>query len=305
MRVANFTVPGANGGKADLAAIPLPGTGGSDLDLVNLWRSQLSLEPITEDQLKSHTDETTVAGQTVKLFSIVGSGGADVNAASSQILVAALRKDGFTWFFKLSGDAPSVAAQRETLKTFLAGLEFTAPEGPAGGVDPHASMAAGPFSGGAPANSGPPSGGQPKVSWQTIPEGWKTAPPGQMVHTKWIVAGAGGATAEVAVSVFPGDVGGLVPNLNRWRAKVGQGPAPEAELLSHADNTEVLGGKATLVDFAGTDPETSSPLRLLGAVVKRDGWSWFYKFTGTPAVVEAHREAFVKFVQNAQYSRGS
>ncbi len=299
MRVANFAVPGS----AELGAIPLPGAGGGDLDLVNMWRGQLGLAAITDDQLKAHTEETTVAGQTVKLFSIVGSGGADANASTNQILVATVRNEGFTWFFKLAGAAESVAANREGLKTFLAAVEFTAPEAAPAAAAVPPPPAAPPFAGGGMAPVAIPSGGQPKPSWQ-VPPAWKTAPPGQMVHSKWTAAGAEGAVAEIAVSVFPGETGGLAANLNRWRAKVGLGAAAAAELQRLADNLEVGGGKATLADFTGTDPESSAPLRLVGVIVRRDGWSWFYKLTGAPAAVEAQREALLRFAQTAQYSRG-
>lgn len=301
MRVANFAVTATS----ELGVIPLPGTGGGDLDLVNLWRGQVGLEPITEDQLKAHTEDTNVAGQAVKLFTIVGSGGTDAAAATNQILVATVRNEGFTWFFKLAGDAASVNANRDALKTFLTGIEFTAPEAPAAAVAAAAPAGAAPFAGGAAPQSGAgPSGGQPKPTWQ-VPDAWKAATPGQMVHSKWTAADAQGAAVEIAVSVFPGETGGLAANVNRWRAKVALKPAANEEIQALADNLEVAGGKATLTDFTGTDPEGSSALRLLGVIVRRDGWSWFYKMTGAPAAVESQKEAFLRFAKTAQYSRGS
>ncbi|MGE3310677.1 MAG: hypothetical protein AB7O66_11965 [Limisphaerales bacterium] len=307
MRVANFSIAGADNGRAELAVIPLPGTGGSDLDLVNLWRGQLSLPPIAESELPAHTDETTVAGQTVRLFSIVGTGSSDAAAAGNQILVAAIRNEGFTWFFKLGGDAASVMAQREPLKAFLAGVEFTAPAGDAGMASAGGRMGTPPpfASAGGAASSRPSGSGEPpKPKWQ-VPEAWQAQAAPQMVHSKWTVPGANGATADVTVSVFPGETGGLVPNLNRWRSQVGLSPAPDAELLALQDNLDVLGGKATLADFEGTSPETGSTSRIVAAIVRRDGFSWFYKLLGASAAVEAHRESFVQFIQTAQYTRGS
>jgi hypothetical protein len=119
------------------------------------------------------------------------------------------------------------------------------------------------------------------------------------------VTGADGAAADITVSVFPGEVGGLVPNLNRWRSQVGLSPAPEPELMALQDNLDVLGGKATLADFTGSSPESGNQNRIVAAVVRRDGFSWFYKILGSPAVIEAQREVFVQFIQSAQYTRGS
>lgn len=291
MRAANFTLAGEGPASADLAVIPLPGTGGSDVDLVNLWRGQLSLPPITEDALPAHSETVEIAGlPTVRLFSIVGTESTDAAAAANQILVATLRREGFTWFFKLSGDAATVASNRERLEAFLGNIEFTAPEAPAmAAVAPMATP---------PAASSPGEGSE--VRW-SVPAGWTPVPATQMIHSKWTIATAEGATASVTVSVFPGATGGPVMNLNRWRSQVGLPPAPEAEITPLLDNTEVLGGKATLADFTGSSPESGEPARLVAAIVQRDGKSWFYKLLGAPAAVEAQREAFVRFVQTVQY----
>jgi len=301
MRAANFTIEGGDQGAADLAVIPLPGTGGTDLDLVNLWRGQLGLAPIEASQLASHTDETSVGGQPVKLFRIVGTEDAQAPGATNQILVAALRRDGFTWFFKMAGPQALVSTQTEPLKGFLGQVEFTAAS---------ASAPAQPASSGTPTGTGrpqeaaPAADGQPQVAWDVPPE-WEQVPPTQMIHSKWRVKAPSGEAADVTVSVFPGETGGMVANLNRWRSQVGLQPAPEAEITSLIDNMDVLGGKGTLVDFSGSGPENGDPLRLVGAVVRRGSQSWFYKLLGPEAAVAAHRDAFVKFVQSARYTRGS
>ncbi|MCC7375715.1 MAG: hypothetical protein IT581_13745 [Verrucomicrobiales bacterium] len=292
MRVATFTIASSSGATADLGVIPLPGTGGSDLDLVNLWRSQLGLPPITEPELTSHTDETSIGGQAVKLFSIVGSGSADANATANQILVAALRREGSTWFFKLGGPAEIVAANREALKSFLGAVEFTAPE--------TSESASAPATAAAPAAE---SSSGPNAAWE-IPDTWKAVPAPRMVHSKWTTTSEKGGGADVTVSVFPGEAGGLLPNLNRWRSQVGLGQAPDTELSPLIGNLEITGGQGTLVDFQGQSPESGDAMRLVGAVVKKDGNSWYYKILGTPAAVEAQRAAFIKFIQTARYTRG-
>jgi hypothetical protein len=291
MRVATFTIASGSGAKADLGVIPLPGTGGSDLDLVNLWRSQLALPPITKAELASHTDVTSVGEQSVKLFNIVGSGSEDAAASASQILVAALRREGSTWFFKLGGPAEIVAANRDSLKTFLGTVEFTTPDASASAIV--ATAASVPAS--SPAEASP--------AWET-PESWKSVPAPRMVHSKWMATSEKSGSADVTVSVFPGEAGGLLPNLNRWRSQVGLGPAPDAELNALVGNLEIPGGQGTLVDFQGQSPESGAAMRLVGAVVKKDGNSWYYKILGTPAAVDAQRAAFVKFIQTARYSRG-
>jgi hypothetical protein len=299
LRVANFDLKGADGAAANLAVIPLPGTGGTDLDLVNLWRSQLSLPEITETQLPAHTENTTAGGQSVRLFTIVrGSTPEDASAAANQILVAALRRDGFTWFFKLAGDATTVESHREPLKTFLEGVEFETPA-----ERPRAMATSAMPPGGLPPAHGGGSSASP--TW-TTPPGWEVTAPTPMIHSKWVVTGGdSGSVTEITASVFPGETGGLVANLNRWRSQVGLSPAPDAELLALENNLDVLGGKATLADFTGSSPEDGAEKRMIAAVVRRGPQTWFYKILGPAPAVEAQRDAFVRFVQTVQYPPGA
>jgi hypothetical protein len=50
----------------------------------------------------------------------------------------------------------------------------------------------------------------------TVPEGWQETPPTQMLISRFEV-NADDGQVEITVSAFPGDVGGTVANVNRWR----------------------------------------------------------------------------------------
>jgi hypothetical protein len=78
--------------------------------------------------------------------------------------------------------------------------------------------------------------GQPK--WAELPAGWTAGAPNAMRKGSWIVTGPGGSQAEVAVTVFPGNVGGTTANVNRWRGQLGLAPATEAEIQAAAQPTE-------------------------------------------------------------------
>ena len=49
------------------------------------------------------------------------------------------------------------------------------------------------------------------------------------------ITGADGAKGELAVTHFPGDVGGDLANVNRWRQQIGLEPIDEAALASQCD----------------------------------------------------------------------
>jgi hypothetical protein len=81
---------------------------------------------------------------------------------------------------------------------------------------------------------------------------------------------------EVALSAFPGDAGGLLPNINRWRKQIELAEMDEAQLKEAAEFVEKDGVKVALVDFAAGEGQ-----RVLGAViVPGDGQTWFLKSSG-------------------------
>ena len=66
-----------------------------------------------------------------------------------------------------------------------------------------------------------------KPVW-TKPDGWQTEPLSEMRVGSFKVNGPNGRSADISVTAFPGDAGGLASNVNRWRGQVQQPPLPEA-----------------------------------------------------------------------------
>src|SRR5262249_4613854 len=61
-----------------------------------------------------------------------------------------------------------------------------------------------------------------KVTWD-VPGGWRSVQSGQQVRAAPFRAGRGEGV-EVSIAAFPGDGGGLLANVNRWRGQVGLEP---------------------------------------------------------------------------------
>jgi hypothetical protein len=92
----------------------------------------------------------------------------------------------------------------------------------------------------------------------------------------------------------------LLPNVNRWRGQLGLAPATEAD-LANLPTIDASGGKATLIEFSGTDGRTGKPAQLIGLVLPLGGQTWFYKLMGDADIVAQQKDALVKFVQSAKY----
>ena len=317
MRVASFKVAGTGGKQADVSIVPLPGMAGTDAANVNRWRGQVGLSPMTDDELQKAAENVEAGGQPAQLYDIAGTnpGSGD----KERIIGVIQHRDGMTWFYKMTGDADLVEQQKPAFIDFLKSLNF----GAAAQAQTEMPAATGGDMGGllsAPAPAQKLQPGQPKFTvatvlantpsstavpsvshegqpnWQ-VPAGWQEVPAGQFLVAKFTLTGDGGATAAVNVSSSPGDGGGLAANVNRWRGQLGLSPSPDIS----ATPVDITSGKASLVDFSGTDARTSQPARLVGIVVSQSGQTWFYKLMGDAKVVESQKAAFTRFVQGVKY----
>jgi hypothetical protein len=296
IRLGSFAIPGEKGGQAEVAITSFPGSVGTELDNVNRWRRELSLNPIGEGEITSQP--VTVDSSAGKLYDLAGQAGRTV--------VAVIPRNGASWFIKLKGDNATAAAAKPVFMDFLKSIQFgsgAASEPPAdsgslAGSDPHAGL-------GLQGLSAPPvdnaaegaDSGAPK--WN-IPAQWTAIEPGPMIFKRFAVPGAE-PKANATVSFLEGEGGGLLANVNRWRGQLGLAPVEDGQLDGVTQPVPVAGGNGTMVDFAGASAKTGQPDRLIAIIVPHGGRTWFYKLMGGGTAVAGQKDSFVKFVQTVQY----
>lgn len=135
------------------------------------------------------------------------------------------------------------------------------------------------------------------LTW-TAPSHWQSKAGSAMRKATFTMAGEGGANAELAVTAFPGDVGGEVANVNRWRGQIQLPPLGEPEVAGAITRLEANGLKIAFVDMVNTAAAT--PTRMLGAWVPYQGSTWFFKLTGPDALVAREKAAFVQFLNTVK-----
>jgi hypothetical protein len=137
----------------------------------------------------------------------------------------------------------------------------------------------------------------------SVPANWQPGSPSSMRRATFVVNGADGQTAEIAVSVFPGDVGGLMANINRWRGQIGLPPVAPDEVAGITADLDVDGTKSTVVDFKAdtAPPGKTQPPRMIVVTVPDAGNSWFFKMTGDAPLVDAQKESFLQFVKSVRF----
>src|SRR5687767_4020413 len=132
------------------------------------------------------------------------------------------------------------------------------------------------------------------ISWQT-PEGWTQKKESTEFRFAQIDLGD---NLLLVVSRFPGDVGGNLANVNRWRGQLQLPPTKADELEKVTKKVQAGDATAILTDFTSE----AGDQRMLGAIVpdEKGGRTWFFKVTGPAKAVETQAEKFQKFVESVK-----
>jgi len=149
-------------------------------------------------------------------------------------------------------------------------------------------------SGGSMAETAVPTAEGPGLAW-TAPAAWKAKPLSAMRKGSYGVPSATGVEADLSITAFPGDVGGELANVNRWRGQVQLPPLDDASLAGAVAHQGQTGLQLTVVDFASGS--AANPQRILGAIVPFNGGTWFFKLMGPAGVVAAAKPAFLEFLK--------
>ena len=295
MRVASFDVS-ESGKSADISVVPLGAMSGGDLANVSRWCGQVGQPPTDEAGLKKITESVQVGDQPANLYDLAGT---SVGSGDEvRIIGAILHTDISTWYFKMMGDAALVEKNKPAFIAFLKSVEFQKQAAPST-MDLGQLPASHPAIPGVTSQVVTETATADKPTW-IVPPDWKEGEPSQFVLTKFNIDGDAGAAASATVSRLDNDGGGLLPNVNRWRGQLGQSPIT-ADDAANLPTIDTSGTKAVLADFAGTDARTGKPARMVGVVLPLNGQTWFYKLLGDPDLVGRQKDAFIKFIQSAQY----
>jgi hypothetical protein len=137
--------------------------------------------------------------------------------------------------------------------------------------------------------------GGPGLTW-TAPAHWKVKPGSAMRKGSYAITGDGGE-ADLAITAFPGDVGGELANLNRWRGQIQLPAVTLAELEATRQRLERNNLQMAVVDIVGTGANAQ---RILGASIPYGGATWFVKLTGPDALVAKEKAAFMAFLDTVK-----
>lgn len=260
-------------GSAEITVTSFPGNTGGLLLNVNRWLGQAGLPPVEASELESlaQTQELSAGIEAT----IVDLKDDSETPDSTRIVAAIVPFAGQSWFFKMSGPYATVDSQLDAFDEMVSNLSF--------------GMAASPS----------PETATPKNESEDIafraPDGWTPAEGNALRLASFTIEKQGSPPADFSIIAFPGDTGGVVANVNRWRRQIGLEEWTEEEVnnASQSLNSD-YGHEFLLFDLkpsAAANADTPKE-RILAAILEHNGKSWFFKLRGEPFLLDTQMTKF-------------
>lgn len=148
-----------------------------------------------------------------------------------------------------------------------------------------------------PTAPAPSTAGEP---W-SVPSGWRREPGERPMRAATFTAGEGDDAIEIAVSHFPGDAGGLLANVNRWRGQVGLPSVGEEDLRGGLTPFDTPGFRGHTLRLRGAEQH------VLGAIIHEAGAdrTWFVKATAPADAADRHEADVFAFARSFGAARNS
>ncbi len=133
------------------------------------------------------------------------------------------------------------------------------------------------------------------ITWK-VPSGWRTVPPSSMRYASFAVSGEDGESADISVSMLPGEGGDDLGNVNRWRSQIGLQDVGAAELDSLIVPLKSQGPNILMVDMTG------GKARVLAGWSRVGGRTWFFKMTAPEGLAGQEKPRFESFLESIQFN---
>ena len=127
----------------------------------------------------------------------------------------------------------------------------------------------------------------------TAPEGWEDMPASGIRKANLKLTDENGS-AELTVLAFPGDVGGRLANINRWRGQIGLDTATPEDLPAFTQSYTISGHRGLYIRLEG------GAQSILGGLLPFHGYTWFFKLQGSSGTVLANEAAMKAFLDSVQ-----
>lgn len=139
----------------------------------------------------------------------------------------------------------------------------------------------------------PPPWEEADLRW-VLPEGWAESDETPPMRFKTFIAQTSAGEVEIALSRFPGDVGGVLANINRWRMQVGLAEIGPEALESEIERFSTHGLQGYAAHLTGE----AAHMLAAGIAQPSAGRTWFIRATTTPDKAHEIKDRFMAFARS-------
>jgi hypothetical protein len=290
MRQASYLVKGDKGATVDISLVILDGPAGGLLENVNRWLSQLGQPGIDDTKLAQIGQHVPSSLGDITVVDLEGLPPGGDPTKDGRIVGGIATAAGRTVFFKMHGNAALAESQKTAFIQWIGSVQMADNSSAA----PNAATAAPQEAPSMTAPAPEADSAKAQVKWE-VPDGWKSVPPAMMRYASFEADVSSAGKAEISVVTLPGQAGGDLQNVNRWRGQIGVTPVSDSDLKSLVTPLKAKDSEFQTVDMAGPTE------RIVAGWTLIDGNSWFFKLSGPDALVTAEKAKFTKFLGSVQF----
>ncbi len=255
----------------------------STLDVANMFGRELGFSLFNEESLSPYVEKKKIGNRTFEWLNLE-----EKNTQSPSnpkvALLALLRQKGETWLFPFIADRKLVIQESDNFEKFLE--TCTLRSGKDKQIVAKSSRTPKPVR-----KTAPPPPKRNPWKWE-VPQTWQEGKASSVRLASFSVSGDVGESLDISVTSFPGDVGGLLANVNRWLGQIELSPVDQDNLKKYCSPLSFAEHPGHLVEAYGKDQG------LFAGVLFLEKKSWFFKLQGDRKLAEREKVNFSRFLQS-------
>ena len=244
--------------------------------IVNMFARELGHPDYNQSTVGQILQKKELGGRTFEFIQLEDRTSEDETQRAA--MLALYRQDAQTWLFPFIANRKLVNEQLDNFYTFLGSTTLRAGKTPVRAVAPSL-----------PPSQAPTASRQP--TWEA-PAHWERKASTQMRIGNYAVTNEAGQSLDFSITSFPGQVGGILANVNRWLGQVGIEQTDEEGLKQYLSDRTVDEKPAKLVLAESEDQA------LYAAILFHKDRSWFLKLMGDRALAQTEKENFLGLVDS-------
>lgn len=244
--------------------------------IVNMFARELGHPDYNQSTVGQILQKKELGGRTFEFIQLEDRTSEDETQRAA--MLALYRQDAQTWLFPFIANRKLVNEQLDNFYAFLGSTTLRAGKAPVRAVAPSL-----------PPAQAPTASHQP--TWEA-PAHWERKASTQMRIGNYAVTNEAGQSLDFSITSFPGQVGGILANVNRWLGQVGIEQTDEEGLKQYLSDRTVDEKPAKLVLAESEDQA------LYAAILFHKDRSWFLKLMGDRALAQTEKENFLGLVDS-------